>query len=276
MGKNATYNLKLKMLSGEKIYGIEIWDGNDPKKTTSMLKRFGYDFIWLEFENCLLNEETALEYIRHAHEMDMPVLMRPADKKAHFRPYIISGINGVIQSQVENVEDVAYAIKEVYFPPLGRRDATLIPRSIDFQSVGDTPLLTLMEYVNNNSLVMPLCERLACLRSLPHILRLEGVVGAILAPGDLLLDIISCNPQDIGCETLFREAISNDYMKEKIEQLAEICKDAGKVAGIGVFQLEDMAEFAKIGYQLFILGAVVDGNVMDYEAPIEKLKSLIR
>ena len=277
MSLNATYHLKSKMMAGKKVYGIEIGEKNDPEKTVKTLKKFGYDFIWLEFENTLLDKESAAEYIRVAHEIGMPIVMRPEDKTAHIRPYIIAGINGVIPSQVETVEDVAHILREVYFPPIGHRDAYVgaHPYSIDYQKIDNMPLHTLIEYVNNNTLVMPLCERLACIRNLPQILRLDGVTGAIFAPYDLSFDILSVRALTTDKKTLYEDILYSDLMMEKVRQMVTICKEAGKVAGIGVYPPKYMVEWAKIGYQLFIFHLVINGNVDDFKAPIEELKSLI-
>lgn len=74
MEKNVTYNFKKKMQSGEKVFGPLIGPGNDPDKTVKALKQFGYDFIILDNEHVLINEETVYSYIRAATETGIPVV----------------------------------------------------------------------------------------------------------------------------------------------------------------------------------------------------------
>jgi len=274
MGKNATYNLKMKMQSGKKVYGVEIGHGNEPGPTVEAVKKFGYDFIWVELENCLIGKETILEYIRLAYEYDLPIVMRPESKRAYFRPYLQAGINGLMLPQVETVDDVAYAIEEAYHPPIGRRDASInpiiSPYLIAYMDRNNTPYRTLCEYINDNTVIIPLCERLTCMVNLPQMLRLEGVTGALFGPSDLCADIGNINPKHLTSEMLVTKT-----MVEKIVQMANICREAGKVAAMGGYPPKDLARWAKEGYSLFIMGMICFGAVDPMKARIEELKSLI-
>lgn len=273
MEKNVTYNFKLKMQSGERIFGQQIGPGNDPEQTVRTLKSFGFDFILVDLEHNLVNKETIYAYIRAAKEMDIPLLIRPEEKTANFRCYLDAGVNGVMTPRVDTVEEALYAVNESYFPPIGHRGYGIQANSypLDSQSPAEVPFLALTEYINTNTVVFPLTESLEAISNLPHILSLEGVTGTIVGTLDLVLDIGNINPK-----ALMAEAITADFVDEKLRQVAKICQGAGKVAGIGGFPPEGLARWAKEGYQLlFIPGYVVDGNVSDQQPRIEEVRSLI-
>lgn len=272
MPLNATYNLKLKMRAGKKVFGQLVGPGGNPGKAVKALKDLGDDFIMLELEHSLMNKETVFEYIRAAAEMEMPLLMRTEDKAAHFRCYLDTGINGVMLPLVNTVEEAIHAVNMAYFPPIGHRGCGIgaSPYLIGFQKLTEVPLLALTEYVNNNTVVFPQTESLENISNLPRLLRLEGITGTIVGPFDLALNMGGINPK-----ALAAEVVTTDIIADKLKQILKICRKAGKVAGIGGFLPKDLAKWAKEGYQLLIVGYILDGNVASLRPLIEEAKELI-
>jgi 2-keto-3-deoxy-L-rhamnonate aldolase RhmA len=272
MEKNVTYNFKRKMQSGEKVFGPLIGPGNDPDKTVEAVKRFGYDFVILDNEHVLINEETVYSYIRAATETGIPVLIRPKDKTAIVRCYLDAGINGLVVPQVNSLEETLHVLNQAYFPPIGHRGygIGMSPYLIDFMSPREHSFLSLTEYVNNNTVVFPMAESLENISDLAHILRLEGVTGTIVGTSDLALSIGGIDPKALPLDVL-----SSKTVEEKLKQVVGICKKIGKAAGIGGLPPEGMAKWAKEGYRLFGIGYVIDGNVNNLQSLIEETKSLM-
>ena len=272
MAKNATYNMKLKLQAGEKVFGQLIGPGGNPEKTVRALKDLGDDYIMLELEHSLVNKETVFEYIRVCREMDMPLLMRTEDKAAYFRCYLDAGVNGLMLPLVHTVEEAAHAVDMSYFPPIGHRGTGigLSPYLIDFQDLAEVPFLALTEYINNNTVLFPQTESLENISNLPRILSLEGVTGTIVGPFDLALDIGGIDPK-----ALAEEVVTTDVIEEKLREIVKICQEAGKVAGIGGFKPKVLAKWAKEGYQLLIVDYVLNGNVDSLRPFIEEARALI-
>ena len=272
MGTNATYNLKMKLQAGEKVFGQLIGPGGDPGETVKALKDLGDDYFMLELEHSLMNKETIFEYIRVSREMDMPILMRTEDKAAYFRCYLDAGVNGLMLPLVHSVEEAAHAVNMSYFPPIGHRGTAigLSPYLVDFQNLTEVPFLTLTEYINNNTVLFPQTESLENISNLRRILSLEGITGTIVGPFDLALDIGGIDPK-----ALAAEIVTTDIVEEKLREIVKICKKAGKVAGIGGFTPEVLAKWAKEGYQLFLIGYILDGNVEKQRPVIEETRALI-
>jgi 2-keto-3-deoxy-L-rhamnonate aldolase RhmA len=270
MGKNATYNLKVKMQSGENAFGQLIGPGNEPAPTVKALKDFGYDFIAIDLEHSLVNEETVYSYIRAARDEGVPILIRTQDKAAYFRRYLDAGVNGLVLPLVRTVEETAHAVDQSYFPPFGHRGCGIgmSPYLTDFQRLADVPLIALAEYINNNTMIFPQTERLETISNLPNILNLPGVTGTLVGPYDLAWDIGGIDPRALGSEV-----VTTKFMSEKLKQIGKMCKDAGKVAGIGGLPIEDYAGWAKEGYQVFILGYAIDGNVDELRQKIETVRA---
>jgi 2-keto-3-deoxy-L-rhamnonate aldolase RhmA len=272
MALNVTYNFRKRLQAGEIVFGQTIGPGNDPEKTVKALKDFGYDFIMMETEHSLVNKETIFEYVRASRKLEIPILMRPEEKDAHFRCYLDAGINGLMLPGINTVEEPIYAINQSYFPPIGHRGSGvgMSPYLLDFQNLAEMPLSEITEYVNNNMVIFPMTESRQCISNLHRILSLEGVTGTIVGTNDLVLDIYGTPPKMLRSETA-----TTDIVEENLRETARICKQAGKVAGIGGFAPQGLAKWAREGYQLFMLGYVIDGNVDNLRARIEEMKSLI-
>lgn len=272
MGKNATYNMKLRLQAGENVFGQLIGPGGEPGKTVKALKDIGDDYFMLDLEHSMMNKETVFEYIRVSREMDMPILMRTEDKAAYFRCYIDAGVNGLMLPLVNTVEEAAHAVNQSYFPPIGHRGTGigLSPYLVDFQDLTEVPFLSLTEYINNNTVIFPQTESLENISNLHRILSLEGINGTIVGPFDLALNIGGIDPK-----ALATEIVTTDIVEEKLIQIGKICQKAGKVAGIGGFTPKVMAKWAKEGYQLFLIGYILDGNVEKQRSVIEETRALI-
>ncbi len=232
MALNATLNLKKKMQAGKIVFGQTIGPGNDPEKTVQALKSYGYDFIMMETEHSLVNKETIFDYIRVSRELEMPILMRPEDKDGHFRCYMDAGINGMMLPCVNTVEEAIFAIDQCYFSPIGHRGAGIgmSPYLMDSQNPADMLLSDICGYVNDNVVLFPMTESREGVSNLHRILALEGVTGTIIGTNDLVLDIYGTPPKMSRPET-----VSSQIVEDKLREIGRICKEAGKVAGIGGF-----------------------------------------
>lgn len=272
MALNVTLNLKKQMEEGKIVFGQTIGPGNDPEETVAALKEYGYDFIMMENEHSLVDKETIYEYIRVSRKLEMPILLRPEEKDGHFRCFMDAGVNGLMIPGISTVEETLYAINQCYFPPIGHRGTGIgmSPYLLDSQNPAEMPLSDICTYINDNVVLFPMTENLQCISNLHRILSLEGVTGTIVGTNDLVLDIYGTPPKMLRSETA-----SAPVVEEKLREIARICQQAGKVAGIGGFAPKGLAKWAKEGYQLFMLGYVIDNNYQKLRPPIEEMKSLL-
>jgi len=264
--------MKRKLEAGEKVFGQLIGPGGDPGKIIRALKNLGDGFLMLETEHSLIDKETIFEYIRVCHEMDMPLLMRTEDKAAFFRCYLDAGVNGLMLPLVNTTEEAAHGVDMSYFPPIGHRGTGigLSPYLIDSQDLTKVPFRSLMDYVNNNTMLFPQTESLENISDLHRILSLEGVTGTIVGPFDLAVSMGGMDPKAVATEVVTTPAV-----EEKLRQILQICQKAGKVAGIGGFTAETLAKWAEEGYNLLLVGYVLNGNVEALRPAIEKAHELI-
>jgi len=205
---------------------------NDPDKIVKALQSIGYDFICIDNEHSLVGKETIFEYIRVARELEMPILMRPEEKTDNFRPYLDAGINGLMVSGVETVEEALFAVNQAYFPPIGHRGmgVNMSPYLLDGQNANDMTLFEITEYVNNNAMVFPIVESEASVKELHRILRLEGVTGISVGPNDFVLSMYQIPPKVKRTELYTSEAVETRFT-----QIIERCNAPRFRAAMGFF-----------------------------------------
>jgi len=272
MALNVTHNFKKRLQKGDIVYGQTIGPGNDPEKTVKALKDFGFDFIMMENEHSLLDKETIYQYIRVAREYELPIWLRPEENHANFRCFLDAGINCLMLPQTDTVEEASYAVSQSYFPPLGNRGTGigLSPYLLDGQNPEQMPLKEVLEYVNNNAALFPQTETLRAVGNLSRILRLEGITGTMVGTNDLVIDI-----GDIPPKALRSELVATPFIEGKLREIAHICKETKKIAGIGGIAPKGLSKWAKEGYQIFSLGYVIDGNVDKLKPRIDEMKELV-
>ncbi|MBN1855623.1 MAG: hypothetical protein JW846_01560 [Dehalococcoidia bacterium] len=269
---NVTQNLKTKMASGDSVHVVLVGPGNEPFPTVQALKTMGFDVVMIDREHSLVNPETIYAYVRAGKELDMPITVRPEENDADWRCLLDSGVSGLMLSMVDTVEEAARAVDRAYFPPLGHRGYGLgmCPLPLDGLDPNIVPHLEMTGYINNNTLLLPQTESLKAISNLRRILALDGVDGTVVGTFDLALDIGGI-PEGASRLEMTRSAA----VEAALAEIARICKEQGKIAGIGGVPPEDMARWATQGYRLFIYGTVTDGNMDSVRATLEKTKKLL-
>lgn len=272
MALNAIHKLKKKLKAGERLFGPLVGPGGNPEKTVKSLKRLSAGFVMLDTEHSLLNNETIWEYIRVCREVDMPLFMRTEDKASFFRRYLDAGVNGLILPLVDTVEEAAHAVDMSYFPPMGHRGSSIgmSPHLTDYQDLNKIPFCSLMEYINNNTMLLPQTESLENISNLHRILSLEGISGTIVGTFDLAISVGNIHPKSVATEV-----VTTPTIEDKLKQILQICQQTGKIAGVGGLPPKAMAKWAKEGYSLLFIGYVLDGNVEALRPSIEELCTFI-
>jgi len=266
------YGLKQRLREGKRAFGPLIGPGNDPEPTVEAIREIGYDYFMIDNEHSLVGKETVYTYIRLAREYELPILMRPEDNRTPLSPYADSGIQGFMVPQVDTVSEACLAVDRLFFPPIGHRGSGIgmSPYLLDGMDVTTTPLAAMTEYANHNMLLFPQTESLTAVKNLSHILALEGVAGTIVGTNDLALDI-----GDYRSDMLRPTINSQPCIEERLYEVLEACRTAGKVAGVGGFTPKGCVKWAHEGFQFFTLGYVRDNNVQRLKPVLDEARSLI-
>jgi 2-keto-3-deoxy-L-rhamnonate aldolase RhmA len=71
------------------------------------------------------------------------------------------------------------------------------------------------------------------------------------------------------------EVNSRPSVEERLLEVADICRKAGKMAGMGGFGPKGYARWAKEGFQFFNLGYIRDNNAEKFRATLQEARDLV-
>ncbi|MGE0056559.1 MAG: HpcH/HpaI aldolase/citrate lyase family protein [Dehalococcoidia bacterium] len=205
---------KAKLNEGKVVFG-GIISGFAPE-IVEVLALCGYDFVFLDCEHGPMSFDQVEQMVRAAEAAGItPIARIPDQQDATLLRYLDRGVQGVIVPHVntkEQAERIAGAAR--YFPD-GHRGAAS-GRAHDYNVTVSRE--ESMQFINDNVLVIPMCEEVEAVKNLEAILTLPGI------------DIVHCASSDL------RQSMGNPPLAEVREVMHDVVqrvRAGGKHAGIG-------------------------------------------
>lgn len=216
----------------------------------------GYDFIVVDLqhgENNLDSVQAMLQALSSTPAT--PVVRVPANVPMYIQRVLDLGAYGVIVPQVNTQAEAAAAVASVRYAPKGNRSWGPVRGAIyggaDYYTKSAEELLTLV--------MLESAEGLANAR---QILSVDGVDGCFVGPADLNISL-GYSPDRL--PELSKQA------EEGIAAIAAVARDAGKIAGVHAFSLDDAKRRIAQGFRFV---TVMAETRMIRAGAIEVLKAL--
>lgn len=215
--KNA---VREKLLSGQKAVGTFFELGSS--SVAECLGLAGLDYIVIDNEHGPFNPQTTLEYVRAAglyhttpfarvEEISRPAILKLLD----------AGVMGLIIPCVKTVEEVQKIVEYGKYGPVGHRGvACAAGTGFWYEDYAQHGLDRYFEVCNRETMLIPQCETLECLRNLEQIVRIEGVDGIFVGPYDLSTAMGKPG------------AVTDPEVTEAVDYVQRVCKEAGKFSFI--------------------------------------------
>lgn len=151
-----------------------------------MIAQCNYDFVIIDTEHVLLDENTLRECIQTCRHHHCVPLVRIAEILPNFIGKVLdAGAMGIVLSRAETVEQIESLARAMKFPPTGTRGIT----GGTVTGYGKLPLSDYIALANEHTLLVPMIESQSGLNALPHMLK-TGHVGFVMEGAlDLSLDM---------------------------------------------------------------------------------------
>jgi 4-hydroxy-2-oxoheptanedioate aldolase len=151
-----------------------------------MIAQCNYDFVVIDTEHVLVDENTLRECIQTCRHHPCVPLVRVAE----IRPDLIgkvldSGAMGIVLSRAETTAQIDALAKAMKFPPLGTRGIT----GGTVTGYGQLPLNDYIALANEHTLLIPMIESQAGLNALPQMLATGHVSFVMEGALDLALNM---------------------------------------------------------------------------------------
>ena len=214
-----------KIKSGGACFGCAV-GFSDPLITYALADYF--DFIWIEMEHCLMNQETVNGHVLAACSKNTPLFARVPGNHTHIiKPLLDSGLQGIIVPQVKSADEVEKLVEDCRYMPIGKRGfGPRIPTNFD-QLDGN-------EYAawsNKNIFVAVMIENTDAVEALDEILCVKA------------LDSIIIGPSDLSYSMGFNGDTKHPEIHKAIVEIIAKSKKAGKAIGAGVSPEPEAAKF---------------------------------
>ena len=228
MGK--TFKEKLK--NAEKTIGIFLKTFDEPD-IAKLIKNCGFDFFVLDNEHGFFDYNRMKNLMLYAKAIDMFSMVRiPEVSREVVLKCMEMGAGGLILPNTESVKQAQDLVRYSKYSPMGDRGVSLFGVHSHYESINN------VEYMKKANYETVLCVQIESplgLENLPDIMSIDGIDFAFVGPADYT--------QSMGIPG----KVDAPEFLNHMERLIEICKNAGKVAGIHGGTVEAITEWYNRG-----------------------------
>lgn len=172
-------NLKKKILEGKSCFGMYV-SLTDPS-IIEMAALAGYDFVRIDWEHSMMNQETIFNMIRVANLVSLPVFVRVSSLDGATR-LLDAGVTGIMVPHVSSREKAIEAVNEIKYAPLGGRGMYGSAPALEF---GNIKLGEFCKYANDEVFIVAQIEDKEGVENIDEILSVEGIDMVATGKNDL-------------------------------------------------------------------------------------------
>ena len=235
--KRAT--LKARLRNRERLFAG--WVSYSHPSITETFARAGFDFMFIDMEHSTISIEQGQRIIAASQSEGVPCIPRPVShSNDYLKPLLESGADGMLVQMVETPEQVHALIRDVKYPPVGRRTYGVNRAQaygFDFE-----------EYIQNwnkTSTFMLQVESIKGVENINQLLAFDEVDGVMIGPLDISGSL------GVPGQT------THPLVIEASRKVIEACKRHGKSCGTQVADVNPASVnvLFELGYNYAILGS---------------------
>ena len=232
------------MLAEETVFGTFIF-GTAPL-LVEVAGRTGLDWLLIDLEHGTADESDLLPLLMAVGLTEATPLVRvEVGERIRVGRALDLGAAGVMVPQVHSAEQARQAARWLRTQPAGERGIALFTRGMEFGRIGHHGAAVRHE----DLLTIVQIESRAALDEVEAIAAVEGV------------DVLFVGPTDLSHALGIPGDIDHPAYLEASARVARACRDAGKTAGVMIWQADDIRRYASLGYRFFALTS--EANILD-------------
>jgi 2-keto-3-deoxy-L-rhamnonate aldolase RhmA len=231
--------LKKQLQNRERMFAG--WISYSHPSITETFARAGFDFIFIDMEHSTISIEQGQRIISASQSENVPCIPRPVShSNDYIKPLLESGADGLLIQMVESVEQVKALIRDIKYPPIGKRTYG-VNRA---QAYG----FDFDEYVqnwNNASIFMLQIESIQGVENIEQLVSFDEV------------DAVMIGPLDIAGSLGVPGQTTHPLVIEASRKVIEVCERYGKSCGTQLADVnpETVKAVFDLGYNYVILGS---------------------
>jgi len=235
-----TNTTKAKLGEGEVVFGAII--SRYAPDLVELFGAIGYDFVMIDCEHGPMDLDQVEHMVRAAEVFDItPIARIPDHAESTILRYLDRGLQGIIVPHVNTREEADAVARAARYFPLGYRGVGG-GRAHDYGVKVSRAEST--EWINSQTLVIPMIEDTVAVENLDGILGVPGVDVLHVASGDLGQSMGNPGPVEV---------------RRMMSQLIPKIRAGGKLVGVGGNSPADaagVAEFIQLGANFVTISAL--------------------
>lgn len=210
-------------------------------ETAKIFETAGFDWLFLDLEHNSMSIETACEMSVAALDAGIAPLVRVPENQYWMATRAMDGgAQGIVMPHVDTPEQARETVRQLRYPPVGRRSISSMQVHVGFRPV---PVGELTETLDRDFLIAIMLETETAIENCEAIAAIDGIDVVMIGANDLCFDM----------------GIPGDVMNPKVvkafERVAAACKKHGRHAGLGgVRKPEDLKVYFDMGYRFILAG----------------------
>lgn len=225
---------------------------------TEIFAKAGFDWLTIDMEHSVIDLFDAENLIRTADLAgSLPLVRLPSNDEVIIKRLLDAGAAGIIIPQINNEEELRYAIKATKYAPEGIRGAGLARAQSygrgfnDYKELVDSNLIIIAQIENKNAL-----ENLDSIFSVPE------------------LDAVIIGPYDLSASMGKAGQLDDNEVVEAIENILQKSIDKGISCGIHIIEPEASQLNERIEQGFNFIAYSLDIRMLDYLAKeaLEKIQ----
>jgi 4-hydroxy-2-oxoheptanedioate aldolase len=202
--------------------------------SAEIMAHAGWDSLTVDLQHGLADYETAVTMFQAIATTETVPLARVTwNDPAQIMRLLDAGAYGIICPMINNRAEAEAFVGACRYPPLGYR--SLGPTRAAVYAGADYA-----QNANDTIVTLAMVETQPALDNLQEILAVPGLDGVFVGPGDLRLSLTGKFGMDL----------SDPILLGALQQIAEVTRENGRVAGIWVPDAETGQQMKQLGFQL--------------------------
>ena len=236
MKTKALKKLREKLSNNEAVYGL--WVTLESPSITEMAVSLGMDWVLIDAEHGHLDWKDISGHVSAAMRSDTVLIVRIAERSTILSKRALDiGADGIMIPWMESMEEVQKAVSDCNYPPEGRRGI-----GGERATAWGQCLKEHTAEANENVLVIPMIESIDAIPNVADMCKVDGV------------EIFFFGPADFSSTAGFRGQWEGPGIAEKILELKNTIKNAGKYCGVVSTSNQNLTERIDQGFQMLAMG----------------------
>lgn len=247
----AIKKLRQNLAADGPVFGL--WITLESPSITEMAVALGLDWVVIDAEHGHLDWKEIVEHLRATVRSDTVALVRIAERNGGLIKRALDiGADGVVIPWVESAEELKRALNFARYPQEGIRGI-----GAERATGWGQCLIEHTAEANDHVLVVPILETVRTVSQVPLMCQTEGV------------DLFFFGPADLSATAGFRGQWEGPGIGDKILQMKDTIRGAGKNCGVVATSEEDLARRLEQGFRMIALG--IDAGLL-----VRSLRSALR